>query len=75
MQRAGYKPGPNESNEPEYTATRGSSSKKSNQRNKEDSKKKTAVKTKNTNASTIHPWCERLKYDHRFIDELFLYHK
>jgi hypothetical protein len=53
MQRAGYKPGPNESTEPEYTATRGSNSKKSNKRNKEDSKKKTAVKTKNTNASAI----------------------
>ncbi len=53
MQRAGYKPGPNESTEPEYTATRGSSSKKSNKRHKEDSKKKTTVKTKNANAPTI----------------------
>jgi hypothetical protein len=52
--RAGYKPGSNESTEPEYTATRGSNSKKGSKLNKTDSKKKSAGKTKNTNASTTH---------------------
>ncbi len=49
--RPGYKPGPNESTEPEYRAMRSYSSKKNSKANKSDSKKKSTVKTKNTNAS------------------------
>jgi hypothetical protein len=55
--RAGYKPGSNESVEPQYTATRdfsgkGKSSKKSGMINKSGSKKKSAVKTNKTDASS-----------------------
>jgi hypothetical protein len=49
--RIGYKPGPNESTEPVYKATKGSSSKKSSKRNKIGLKKKPTRKTKNTNAA------------------------
>ncbi|CAF5050226.1 unnamed protein product, partial [Rotaria sp. Silwood1] len=53
----GYKPGPNESNDPQYTATRTfigieKSSKKNGKINKSESKKKSVVKTNKASASS-----------------------
>ncbi|CAF0761356.1 unnamed protein product [Rotaria sordida] len=55
--RSGYKPGPNESIDPQYTTTRtfngtGKSSKKNDKINKSESKKKSAIKTNKTLTSS-----------------------
>lgn len=50
--RTGYKPGPNEPTEPQYTTKKGFNSKKSDKINKSSSNKKSPVKTNKTNASS-----------------------
>jgi len=51
IRRTGYKPGPDEPIEPQYTATRDFGSKKGGKINKSESKKKSTIKTNNADVS------------------------